>query len=420
MTPRTWIPRLLLGPALVFALQVAAPAADTAPDDTQSQTDVAALRAHIQELEQRTAIQQHDLEILRRRLDQLTSASQTSPIAPVVRTASLTSSSPPTTGPERRPPAESSVDNVYQAHNALFSRGLTLTPSFAEAYSDSRFFTLNGFMAMGAIFLGNINVSQQKSNISIFSLNATYGLTDRLQLSATLPYLRRDTAYTTVGANDSSSQPSEVKRGYNNFGDANVGVFYQAMRETSKRPNVIVNAQVTIPTGRSPYGIKLVQDTKNTNLTYPSSMPTGQGVYGISTGVTLLKTLDPAVFFGGINYYYNVPSSFGDISTDPHSTVPGMASPGNSLGLNLGTAFAINDRTSLSFALQDTYTANSRIKAAGAAWQDVVGSSANAAVLNIGMSYAVNQKLSWATQLGIGLTHDAPNFQLNMRFPHRF
>ncbi|WP_312283803.1 hypothetical protein [Candidatus Igneacidithiobacillus taiwanensis] len=46
-----------------------------------------------------------------------------------------------------------------------------------------------------------------------------------------------------------------------------------------------------------------------------------------------------------------------------------------------------------------------------------MGSEANVAVANLGMTYAFNTDTSLIMNLGIGLTSSAPNFQLTATIP---
>jgi hypothetical protein len=55
----------------------------------------------------------------------------------------------------------------------------------------------------------------------------------------------------------------------------------------------------------------------------------------------------------------------------------------------------------------------------GAPWQKIMGTSLNAGMLQIGTSYTTSDRRAWVTQLGIGVTQDAPNVQLNLQLPHR-
>jgi len=320
----------------------------------------------------------------------------------------------------KKPPRESSVSDIYQQQNALFAHGLTITPGFSYVYSDNRFFTLNGFLALGAVLLGSVNVSRQQSSVVGLNVNATYGLTPRLQLDLNLPFIMRNTTYVGAGANFSTAQVSQATTNDAQFGDVGGGFYYQLVREHDQVPTVVVNAHVTAPTGLSPYGIKLVLNPSNTNLTYPALLPTGQGVWQISGGATFIKTEDPAVLFAGVNYYHNFARHFADISPSQETVTPGQAAPGDSFSANLGTAFALNERVSTSFSFQDILTSATRIKPHGQGWQTIAGSSLNAATFNIGLTYARSRYSSWVVQLGLGMTQDAPSVQFGVQFPHRF
>jgi hypothetical protein len=315
-------------------------------------------------------------------------------------------------------PTDASVQSVYQQQNALFRRNLTVTPSITRAYSDNRFFTLNGFLALGAIFLGNVNVTQQRSDITELGLNATYGLSDRLQIEGQVPYFSRSTTFSSVGANESGSSPSQDRVQSSGIGDVLLGGYYQLAHEKGNAPGVTLNAHVSLPTGRSPYGIKLVNDASNSSLQYPGSLPTGSGALGYEFGASFVKTSDPAIFFGGANVYYNQPTSFRDLSTDPTVHQPGIAQPGNAFQYQLGTAFALNEKTSLSFAFDDITTGETVLQPLHGKRTSVIGSGTNAAYLSISAGYARDPHQTVITEFDLGLTADAPNFQLNLRLPH--
>ena len=315
-------------------------------------------------------------------------------------------------------PTANAVKAVYQQENALFSKGLTLTPAATYTYGDNRFFTLNGFMALGAIFLGNINVSRQQNALYEPNLNIAYGASNRLQFDATVPFVYRSSMYSSQGAQSSTAQISERSTHSGSIGDVNFGLYYQLAQHSLGSPATILSAHITAPTGISPYGIKVYQDTTNNNLSYVEALPTGQGAWGLQLGATMIKTLDPAVVFGGVNLAYNLPQHYNDISPYVGITQPGTIQPGGSLSFTIGTAFSLNDRMSTSFSFQDSMVQPLRERPDGLPWTNVVGSALNAAVFNIGATYAVSKNLSYQTVLAIGLTQDAPNFQLTFRVPH--
>jgi len=327
-----------------------------------------------------------------------------------------TQSTSPSLG--KQGPAQGSVQSVYEQQNALFTKGLTITPGATYTYGDNRFFTLNGFMALGAIFLGNINVSRQQNSVFTPNVNLTYGANKRLQFDLTVPFVVRSANYSSAGAQGSSQTVTEriIKTG--GIGDINAGFFYQLPQKRLNAPIVVVNGHVTVPTGSMPYGIKIVQDSGNDNISYPTGLPTGVGVWNVSGGASIIKTVDPAILFAGVNYYYNVQRHFRDISPYQGTTTPGQVAPGNALSVSFGTAFSLNDRMSATFSFQDTMVGSERLHGDGGPWQTVGGSSMNSAMFNVGTTYAINHHTSWQAMLGIGVTHDAPSFQFSMRFPH--
>lgn len=341
-------------------------------------------------------------------------------IRPQAREAALAMPAPvvpQTTYGATAPPA-AAVKAVYEQQNALFKKGLTLTPATAYTYGDNRFFTLNGFMALGAIFLGSIDVSRQQSSLYEPNVNVAYAVSNRLQFDTTVPFVYRSSTFSSQGAQSSSAQTSARTVNSGALGDINVGAYYELPRTTLGGAATVLNAHVTMPTGLSPYGIKVYQDSFNNNLSYVNSLPTGQGAWGVQFGATMIKTLDPAIVFGGVTLGYNFAKHYGDISPYPGTTQPGSVQPGAAMSFDLGTAFSLNDRMSTSFSFQDSVVGSLRERPDGQPWSSVVGSALNAAVFNIGATYAVNKNVSYQVVLGIGVTQDAPNFQVNLRVPH--
>ncbi len=323
-------------------------------------------------------------------------------------------------GLEHKPKKQQSVESVYRQQNALFKPGqFIIQPGFSYAYSDSNAVTLNGFLALGAIFLGQINVSKVKSNIETLSLQTSYSPTDDMQFALTVPYLARQSTYESVGVNGSSLQASE--QGVTNkgqIGDVSASFFYQ-LAGSQTGAALIWNLVAKAPTGRSPYGIPIATQPQNNNLSYPTALPTGNGVWSVQTGLSAIKTVNPVILFTSLSYTYEIPRDFGNISTTTTPT-PGRVAPGNAVSVGGGTAFALNRRISLTFSFNESFIASTSIKPAGSSWQTVVGSSENAAVLNFGVSYAENASTTIVSNLGIGLTRDAPNVDLSFTVPMTF
>ena len=154
-------------------------------------------------------------------------------------------------------------------------------------------------------------------------------------------------------------------------------------------------------------------------MQFPGFLPTGSGSLGYEVGASFVKTTDPAIFFGGANIYDSTPTHVRDLSTSDLVKQPGTAKPGSAIQFQPGTAFALNEKTSLSFAFDDIHTNDARVTLLGGKPQSIVGSATNAAYLSISTGYARDAHQTLITEFDLGLTQDAPNFQFNVRLPHR-
>ena len=139
----------------------------------------------------------------------------------------------------------------------------------------------------------------------------------------------------------------------------------------------------------------------------------------------MLKTIDPMVVFASVNYFYNFDEHFDDVSelsdlTTALGRVPGRVKIGNAIQFGAGVAFALNEKSSLSFSFSERIVSRSKIQRDGALEQTVVGSHANIGVLNLGATFALSDRLALLTNIGAGLTRDAPGLTVSLRLPYRF
>lgn len=322
---------------------------------------------------------------------------------------------------KKAPPTSQAVQSVYASENALFQKGFTLKPKFTYIYSGNRILTLNGFLALGTVLVGNIDVSQQKNSIYEVDLGADYGITDRLKIGFDVPYLYRHSKFVSAGVNKSTGQLGETTVNTGHMGDVTASLYYQIVEAQGSGTNVIWNVQGLSPTGKAPYGIPLIKDPNNGNLQYPAELPTGQGTWGVATGFTLIKSVEPAVLFASAEYHYAFSGHFDNLNTDPtQAPQPGDAQPGRAISVDFGTAFSLSRRFSASLSYQEVFSKNTRLRYAGKGWTDIVGSSSNAASLGVGMTYGMSRHLSMIANVQIGATADAPDTQVSLEFPYHF
>tara|TARA_B100000929_G_scaffold272462_1_gene244011 strand:- start:397 stop:1587 length:1191 start_codon:yes stop_codon:yes gene_type:complete len=312
--------------------------------------------------------------------------------------------------------ASRSVQDIFREEHALFSDRLTIEPGITYTYSDRDSLALRGFLALDAIFLGELNLDNVETHITTLDINTRYGLTDRLEASINVPFVYRTTTIQSIGGEFSTERNVEDDVDEAGLGDISASLSYRLLPETVERPDVVVSLGVRAPTGKDPYGIEIEQSDTAGNLSVPKELPTGNGVWGVTAGVSVLKTLDPAIVFANLGYTYNIEEDFDDISAgegDQRADVD----LGDSISAGFGTAFALNERLSLALSYSHEYIRKTEITPEGGNETEVIGSDATIGVFNIGGTYAMTDSTSVVTNLGIGMTDDASDISLTFRMP---
>lgn len=317
-------------------------------------------------------------------------------------------------------PTEAVQDIQQQQQGTQRSRfGAELAFGYSH-FGDARI-NLDGFLALDAIFLGTISIDEVDADIFTSDLTLRYGVSDRLFIDANIPFLYRTSNYRSGGAGGAANTPVEARVSDQGLGDISIGASYQVLTETNKRPNIVISGRVKTTTGREPFGIDFVEvEGSEGNLQVPRALATGSGVWGASLGVSALKTLDPMVVFGSINYFRNFQRDFADIDENPGDQ-PGRVAIGNALQFGVGLAFALNESSSISMSYSQRLVERSRLRLdTNDTFQKVAGSQANIALVNLGATFTLGRHLSLISTVGIGLTNDSPDMVVGLRIPYRF
>lgn len=315
-----------------------------------------------------------------------------------------------------------SVADVKQATRTLFDQRLVIENGLTYNRYDRKQLTLNGFLALDAIFLGNIAIENVESDTLNYNLAARWGVTPRLTLNLDVPYVARKTVYQKGGAGGAAGSIAQEETTGSGLGDMTASANFLMLPETPGRPETVLNFAVTAPTGQEPYGIPWIvlerDDDQFIRFAVPEEQPTGNGAWQTSIGVSAVKTSDPAILYGNIGYTYSFESSYDDIDNNPATVNPGDVKLGDSFYFGAGVAFAFNERTSFSMSLSNRLSARTKTRYEGQPWAKVIGSDANSALFNLGVTYALNDHATMVGLLGIGLTPDAPDFTLGFRVPY--
>jgi len=435
------------------AAQQAAPASaprPAAPASPQDEADVRKLMADLEALKASYAqevrrLRELDMQVqaMQARLAGKTAGLSSAPIAaaaaPAANVASAavereeqaaSAAAPPPAGyassaaeaQQAKQESRRSVDDVKQQARALFNQKLTIENSVTYARYDRKLLTLNGFLALDAIFLGNIAIENVESDSLTYNLATRWGVTPRLNLNLDVPVLGRKTVYQKGGAGGSAAAIAQEETTGGGLGDIAVSGNYQLFAEKGSVPETVLTFGATAPTGREPYGLdwKVLErdDDQFIRFAVPSRQPTGNGVWQANVGLSAVKTADPAILFANAGYIYSFDRSFDDIDSNPDTINPGDIRLGDSWYFGAGVAFAFNERTSLSISFSDKISARASTRFEGGQWVKVIGSDANAATFNLGVTYALNQHATLVSLLGIGLTPDSPDFSLAFRVPY--
>lgn len=396
--------------------------------DTAAESEVLLLRKQLEELKAGYIRQAKAINILETRLRQVeggvTPPSHPQQRQPAAPEAVVKPQQPPRTQASakeekvvKKAPRSTSVSTVIQEEHGLFGQRFSVELGTTYSRFDRAQINLSGFLALDAIFLGRISVDEVTSDVLTTDLTARYGLTDRIQLDFNAPFLYRNSNFFkgNVGGETAGAAEGDVTL-TQQLGDVNMGIFYQIYPESADWPDIVWNLRVKAPTGTEPYGIGT--ETLPNGLEVPEELPSGNGVWAASTGLSFVRTLDPAVLFANINFFHNFVGDFDNIGGN--TPAPGSVDLGNAYQFGLGMAFALNERLSMNFSYTQRLTDKARTKVKGGNWTSIIGSDANIATLNIGVTYALTQHLTVVTNVGVGLTTDAPDVQLGIKLPYRF
>lgn len=311
---------------------------------------------------------------------------------------------------------------VVQEHAPLFERRFTVDVGTNFSYYDRRQLALSGFLALDAIFLGTIDLDQTKASVLTTDITGRYGITPRINLEANIPYLYRTSRFVTGGAGGASTSLSELTKSSKGLGDVSVAGYYQIVKESARWPDLVASLRVRAPTGRDPFGLKIIApDENNNNLNIPEDLPTGSGLWTVTGNVSALRTYDPVILFGNVGYTYNLPGSFDDISPVVGQVLPAKVKLGNPFQFSGGLAIALNDRAAVSFSVAASAAGATHIKPDGSdGYGRVPGSSTTTTTFNVGASYLLPSGWSLNAQMANGLTPDAPNFVMSFRASRGF
>lgn len=397
---------------------IAAMLAGTGParaEQAAEPLDYDAVTERLQEETAKLNALQRELNEHRRRIDALRLELRGRGAAPAHAAqegAQQTQSGGPAPAPvgEAPPPSDKlpQTAQIFAEPTVLTPPGaLTLEPSLQYVHASNNRVALVGFTVIPAITIGLIDVRRVTRDAFYAALTTRYGLTNRLEVEAKLPYVYSSTSTLTRPLATPSVTDTQFDAQGNGIGDVELAARYQLNSFRGDNMVYIGSARLRLPTGRGPFDVDY---DPVTNL--QTQLPTGSGFYGLQGGLSFLYPSDPVVFFSGINYQHNFERNVGNGF--------GKIRPGSVIDMNFGMGLALNEKASFSFGYQHSVVHGITQLGPAAPGKTLSPTSATQlGTARFGLTYAVTPKTAVNLSLGIGVTRETPDLELTLRIPFR-
>lgn len=310
------------------------------------------------------------------------------------------------------------VAQIFEQPGVLTPRGKgVLEPALQYSYSSSNRIALVGYTVIPAILIGVVDVREVKRSTINATLTGRYGLTNRLEVEARLPYVYRSDASIGREILQGSATNTTFNASGHGTGDVELTGRYQLNDGGVDKPFFVGSLRLKTRTGKDPFEVETATNILGLRDGVQTSLPTGSGFYGLQPAITALFPSDPAVFFGTVSYLHsfsrsNVVRLRSDAAPEPLGTIQ----PGGVLGFNFGMGLGLNEKSS--FSIGYDHASVGKTKQNGVAAADSV--RVQLGTLLLGYSYRLSPQRTLSVSLGAGLTRDTPDVSLTVRLPTSF
>lgn len=320
---------------------------------------------------------------------------------------------------ESRPPE---IAQIFDQPGVLTPHGqFILEPSLQFGYSSNDRVALVGYTIIPALLIGLIDVRQVKTTTATATLTGRYGLSDRFEIEAKVPYVYVNGDTVSREIFTGTAVDNVFNANGSGLGDVEVTARYQLNRGGPDKPFYIGWLRYKSRTGKDLFEVvtdcvtRCVANTTGTGL--PLELPTGTGFESIQPGITWLYPSDPIVFFGSFSYLHNFKRK--NVSRTVLGGLReslGEVEAGDILGFNVGLGLALNEKAAISLGYDQSIVDRTRQngKDAPGSVRVVLGT------LLLGGSYRFSDRVSLNVALGVGVTRDTPDVSLTARVPISF
>ena len=348
---------------------------------------------------------------------QVAQAAPVAPAAPAPRSGTV-SQEPAQVG-ESPPQRVQQVAQIFEQPGVLTPKGqFSFETGVQYAYSSSNRVSIVGYTIIPALTIGLIDVREVRRNTFTGNVTGRWGVTNRMELEAKVPYVYRSDDQLTRPLNLGAGRDDLYNSTGQGLGDVEATARYQFNETSVDKPVYIGSLRFKSRTGKDPFEV-LTDTTQAPELItnrIETELATGSGFYTLQPGITMLYPTDPAVFFGGLNYQYNFARSNVTMNTTQGAVNLGEVDPGDVIGFNFGMGLALNERSSFSLGYDGASVGKTKING-----QDAINASRiQLGTLLLGYSQRLTNATSLGLTVGVGVTRDTPDVTLGLRLPMSF
>lgn len=324
-------------------------------------------------------------------------------------------------GASEQDTARQNIAAIFEQPGVLTGKGrFVLEPSTQYSYSSNNRVAVLGYSVIPALVIGLVDVREVKRNTVMAALTVRYGVTNRLEVEARMPYVYRSDSTISREVGAGSAADRVFGGSGSNIGDIELAARYQFNDGGVDRPYFIGSLRYKSRTGRSPFDVvtdcmtRCVGNTTGTGL--PLELPTGSGFHSIQPSLTWLIPSEPAVLFGTFSYQHSFKRQVSRLVLNGEREDLGTIAPGGVFGFNIGIGLSLNDRSSISFGYDHSSVAATRQNG-----EKVPGSvRVQLGTLVVGYSHRISPDRSINVAIGAGLTRDTPDLSLTVKMPFTF
>jgi len=341
----------------------------------------------VAQLQQQLAVRDQAIRNLIRRIEQLEQA--VGALQPAATTAAA-----PEPSAAQASAAELDLDRLRTAfQRTLIDRGGLVLPSgtfevdasMSYSHSSAEALTIDGFTIFPVLIVGDVVSERIRRNTMTAAATARYGLPWDMQAEVRVPYVHDESSRL-------SGSGEEQRLSRSGLGDAELALSRQLWRSGDGGLDLLGTLRWKTATGDDAF------DASSERLAL------GSGFNALSASLTAVSVLDPVVFFGGLSYTRTLDDRKAGL----------RIAPGDSYGLQFGTALALNLDTSINFAFSQQFGRRTEVNG-----HELPGSYVNTGTLSIGLSRVLMSGTSFDSSIVIGLSEDSPDLQLAFSMPFR-